>query len=48
MEEITTAIVTALSTGAAFVAEKTAGEVVKDAYANLKGWIQNHYPAVSI
>src|SRR4051794_31500536 len=48
MEEIATAIVTALSTGAAFVAKETTSEIVKDAYTNLKSWLQSHYPNVSI
>jgi hypothetical protein len=48
MEPITTAIVTALSTGAAFVGKETATAAVKDAYGSFKAWIQRHYTGVSI
>jgi hypothetical protein len=48
VESITTAIVSALSTGAAFVGKEVATQALKDAYAGLKGWIKSHYPGVSI
>ena len=48
MEFITTAIISALSAGAAFVGKEIASQALKDAYAGLKGWINSHYPGVSI
>lgn len=48
MEPITTAIVTALSTGAAFAAKETATAAIKDAYAGLKARIQGRYSGASI
>ena len=43
MDPITTAIVSSLSAGAAFVGKEAATEGIKDAYAGLKAWIQHHY-----
>ncbi len=48
MEPITTAIVSALSTGAAVGGKEIATQALKDAYAGLKGWIKGHYPGVGI
>jgi hypothetical protein len=47
VEPTTTAIVTALSTGAAFVAKEAATQAVKDAYNRLKRWLESHYKDVS-
>ena len=43
MEPITTAIISALSTGAALGGKEIATQALKDAYAGLKGWITSHY-----
>ena len=48
MEPITTAIISALSTGAALGGKEIAAQALKDAYAGLKGWITSHYPDVSV
>jgi hypothetical protein len=48
MEPITTAIVAALWSGAAFAGKETATAAIKDAYAALKTRIQRHYSGVSI
>ena len=48
MDPITTAIVSSLSAGAAFVGKEAATEGIKDAYAGLKAWIQHHYSGVSV
>jgi hypothetical protein len=48
VEPITTAILTALSAGAALGGKEITTQAIKDAYAGLKGWIQSHYPGVSV
>jgi hypothetical protein len=48
VEPITTAIISALSTGAALGSKEITTHALKDAYAGLKGWIKSHYPGVSI
>jgi hypothetical protein len=48
VDPITTAIVTAVSTGAAFGGKEIAAQAVKDAYAGLKSWIKSHHPGVSV
>jgi hypothetical protein len=48
LEPITTAIISALSTGAALGGKEIATQALKDAYAGLKGWITSHYPGVSV
>jgi len=48
VEPITTAIISALYTGAALGSKEIATQALKDAYAGLKGRIKSHYPGVSI
>jgi hypothetical protein len=48
VEPITTAIISALSTGAALGGKEIATQALRDAYAGLKGWIKSHYPGVSV
>ena len=48
MEPIATAIVSAISSGAAVAGKDVATQALKDAYAGLKGWLKNHHPGVKV
>jgi hypothetical protein len=50
MEPVTTALISALSAGAALGlgGKEVAAQGLKDAYAGLKGWVKTHYPAANV